>query len=47
MLEKVGLAACPINSVDEIKEIPNIIKLNKQGGDGAVREFIELILVGR
>ena len=47
LLEKVGLAACPINSVDEIKEIPNIIKLNKQGGDGAVREFIELILVGR
>jgi len=47
LLEKVGLAACPKNSMQEIKEIPNIIKLDKKGGDGAVREFIELILVGR
>ena len=47
LLEKVGLAACPKNSMQEIKEIPNIIKLEKKGGDGAVREFIELILVGR
>jgi len=47
LLEKVGIAACPKNSVDIIKEIPNIIKLKKSGGNGAVREFIELILVGR
>jgi 3-deoxy-D-manno-octulosonate 8-phosphate phosphatase KdsC-like HAD superfamily phosphatase len=30
--------------VDKIKAIPNIIQLNKNGGDGVVREFVELIL---
>jgi N-acylneuraminate cytidylyltransferase len=40
LLQNVGLAACPANALDEIKNIPNIIKLSKKGGDGAVREFI-------
>jgi YrbI family 3-deoxy-D-manno-octulosonate 8-phosphate phosphatase len=44
LLSNVGLAACPSNAVDRIKEIPGIILLNKTGGDGAAREFIELIL---
>jgi len=44
LLENVGLAACPSNALDEIKGIPNIIKLSKKGGDGAVREFVEIIL---
>lgn len=44
LLSNVGLAACPANALDEIKNIPNIIKLSKVGGDGAVREFCELIL---
>lgn len=44
LLESVGLAACPNNALNEIKTIPNIIKLTKNGGDGAVREFVERIL---
>lgn len=44
LLLNVGLAACPSNAVEEIKNIPNIIKLSKSGGSGAVREFIENFL---
>ncbi len=44
LLENVGLAACPSNSVDTIKSIENIHVLNKKGGEGAVREFIDFIL---
>jgi N-acylneuraminate cytidylyltransferase len=44
LLEQVSLFACPRNAVDTIKSIPNIIKLKKAGGNGAVREFIEIIL---
>jgi len=42
LLSHVGIAACPNNAVDKIKAIPNIIQLKKNGGDGVVREFIEL-----
>ncbi|MFK5937910.1 MAG: HAD hydrolase family protein [Sulfurimonas sp.] len=45
LLESVGLKACPSNALDSIKNIPNIIKLSKKGGDGAVREFIDEILM--
>ncbi|MCD8544057.1 MAG: HAD hydrolase-like protein [Sulfurospirillum cavolei] len=44
LLQSVGLAACPVNALEEIKNIPNIIKLSKCGGDGAVREFVDSIL---
>jgi len=44
LLEKVGLAACPYNAVEEVKSIPNIIKLSKRGGEGAVREFVDILL---
>lgn len=44
LLQSVGLAACPANALEEIKNIPSIIKLSKCGGDGAVREFVEKIL---
>ena len=44
LLSAVGVAACPANAVKAIKQIPNIILLEKKGGDGAVREFVELIL---
>jgi len=44
VLCKVGVAACPINASEKIKNIPGIIQLTKRGGEGAVREFIELIL---
>lgn len=44
LLSRVGLAACPNNAVKTIKNITNIIQLKKSGGDGAVREFVDLIL---
>lgn len=44
LLENVGYAACPYNSMDEIKQIKKIVKLKKSGGFGAVREFVELVL---
>ena len=44
LLQSVGLAACPSNALEEIKNISNIIKLSKKGGDGAVREFVGRII---
>jgi N-acylneuraminate cytidylyltransferase len=44
LLKEAGLKACPRDSVDLVKSIPNIIELNKNGGDACVREFIEIIL---
>jgi YrbI family 3-deoxy-D-manno-octulosonate 8-phosphate phosphatase len=44
LLSSIGLPACPANSDIKIKQIPNIIHLNKNGGDGAVREFVSKIL---
>ena len=39
LLLKVGVSACPNNALPEIKSIPGIIELNKNGGEGVVREF--------
>jgi len=44
LLHEVGVAACPSNAVKQIKEIPRIIHLTKAGGNGAVREFVDLII---
>lgn len=44
LLKEVGLAACPANALNRVKETPGIIQLKTKGGDGAVREFVELIL---
>ena len=41
--ENGGLTGCPCDAVHNIKEIADFIS-EKNGGDGAVREFIELIL---
>jgi N-acylneuraminate cytidylyltransferase len=46
-LSVVGFAACPINATQSIKNIENIIRLKKSGGDGAVREFVEIILANQ
>lgn len=40
-LENVGFAACPANALPDIKAVPNIIHLEKSGGEGAIREFYE------
>ena len=44
LLSHVGLAACPANALPKVKAIPGIIHLEKRGGEGAVREFAELIM---
>ena len=44
LLSHVGIAACPNNAVAKIKAIPNIMQLERNGGDGVVREFVELFL---
>lgn len=46
LLSSVGLAACPDNALPKVKAIPGIIHLAKKGGDGAVREFIDMIMDG-
>ena len=43
LLSKVGIAACPSDADKKIKNIPGIIKLTKPGGQGVVREFIDLL----
>ena len=42
-LEKVGLACCPGDAVDEVKEVCNFVA-QKNGGKGAVRELCDFIL---
>ncbi len=44
LLQHVGTAACPANAATTIKNIPNIIHLSKKGGEGVVREFVEVML---
>ena len=44
LLKSVGVAACPANAVKQVKEIPGIIQLTTRGGNGAAREFVEIIL---
>lgn len=40
IIQKVGFSACPDNAVDKIKDACDVV-LKKQGGNGAVREFID------
>jgi 3-deoxy-D-manno-octulosonate 8-phosphate phosphatase (KDO 8-P phosphatase) len=47
LLQSVGVAACPNNAVKSVKQINGIIQLGKSGGDGAVREFVEMILINK
>lgn len=42
--EQGGIVGCPIDAVDSVKRIADFVS-SKKGGDGAVREFIEWILV--
>lgn len=44
LLSAVGIAACPANATKKVKAIKNIIHLKKNGGDGAVREFIDMLM---
>lgn len=42
-IEYCGLTACPLDAVEELKNKVNYV-CTKNGGDGAVREFIQYIL---
>ena len=44
LLSSVGLAACPADALDTIKNIPGILQMKKKGGEGCVREFVEMIM---
>jgi 3-deoxy-D-manno-octulosonate 8-phosphate phosphatase (KDO 8-P phosphatase) len=44
LLSKVGMAACPSNATKLVKDLNGIIQLKTKGGDGALREFVEIIL---
>jgi len=44
LLRNVGLAACPNNALNIVKNESKVTKMTKNGGDGAVREFINKIL---
>ncbi|MBO6272402.1 HAD hydrolase family protein [bacterium] len=43
ILEKVGLACCPADAVDEVKNICNFVS-SKNGGRGAIRELCDIVL---
>jgi len=45
LLSNVGLAACPADANIQIKSIPGIHIMNKNGGQGCVREFIDDFLL--
>jgi 3-deoxy-D-manno-octulosonate 8-phosphate phosphatase (KDO 8-P phosphatase) len=46
VLEKVGIAGCPADAVEEVKQVANFVSAYG-GGKGAVREFCDLITRGQ
>ncbi|MBX9605487.1 MAG: HAD hydrolase family protein [Gammaproteobacteria bacterium] len=40
VLEAVGVAACPADAMERVKAICDVV-LERRGGDGCVREFLE------
>lgn len=44
LLSQVGIAACPADACIKVLSIPGIHHMQKSGGEGCVREFIEEIL---
>lgn len=44
LLSAAGTKACPSDAVQTIKQIPGIKILSLKGGEGCVREFVEIIL---
>ena len=41
LLSAVGIAACPADANDRVKAISGIMIMDKKGGEGCVREFID------
>jgi 3-deoxy-D-manno-octulosonate 8-phosphate phosphatase (KDO 8-P phosphatase) len=42
-LARAGLAACPADAVEEVRQVAHLVS-SRPGGHGAVRELIELCL---
>lgn len=40
VIEKVGIGACPSDAMEDVKKVADYI-LNKRGGNGCIREYIE------
>lgn len=45
LLKAVGMKACPADACEEVKSIAGIQVMTKKGGDGCVREFIQLYIL--
>lgn len=45
LLSSVGLAACPLDANVNLKNISNIRIMNRKGGEGCVREFIDSLVL--
>lgn len=43
ILIRVGMAVCPVDAVDEVKNISHLV-IQRSGGNGAVRELADLII---
>ena len=44
LLNYVKYRGCPANAVAKVKQIDGIELMNNEGGDGAVREFVESLI---
>lgn len=44
LLSNVGLAACPADANEKVKNVPNVVTLTHPGGRACVREFIDQII---
>ncbi|MBE6292303.1 MAG: acylneuraminate cytidylyltransferase [Bacteroidales bacterium] len=44
LLSEVGFRACPANACETVRDIPGIYVMKHKGGEGCVREFIELLI---
>ena len=47
LLREVGLAACPKSALPAVKNLPGILILEHNGGEGAIRELCDKILEER
>ncbi|MBK8943811.1 MAG: HAD hydrolase family protein [Ignavibacteriae bacterium] len=43
IIREVGFSACPVDAVDEVKNLVDLV-LTRKGGDGVFREFADLII---
>ena len=41
--EAGGIVGCPLDAIDDVRDIADFVS-SKNGGDGAVREFIEYLV---